>query len=191
MKVAIVIHSMSGNTYLMGRAFADELKQLGAEVALLRVVDQDWVEKEGLSDAARQNVSAFRALPEATAASLEAADLIVMGCPTYFGNVTGKIKVFMDTTGGLWFHAKLAGKKFAAFTSAGNTEGGGDLCLQAFHTYAKYMGMLVVPCPVRILPGENVNVLGVIQYSSGKPAEILDDKTARLIRNMAAFLVAR
>ena len=188
MKTAIIIHSVCGNNYLLAMAFAHGLKARGAEAAVFRVPDATWVEKPDLSPKAREVVLAMRALPEAVPQALADADLVIMGSPTYFGNVSGQMKAFMDSTGGLWIKAKAAGKRFAAFTSAGHSEGGGDLCLQAFHTYAKYMGMLSVPIPVNAVPGENVPVLGVIHYSSGKYAEQLDARTVRLIDAFCGIL---
>ena len=163
MKAAIVFHSVCGNDYLVAKKFADALTASGVQIGLYRVADPGWVEKTDLSTVARENLYAMRTLPEATPQVLLEADLVVMGSPTYFGNVSAQMKAFMDATGGLWIKGKLAGKKFAAFTSAGNAEGGGDLCLQTLHTYGKYMGMLSVPLPVKTLPGENTPALGVIQ----------------------------
>ncbi len=180
-KAVIVFHSVCGNDYLVALKFSESFMSLGFDVAFYRVSDQTWVEKPDLSDMAKGHVRAMRALPEATPGVLESADIIIMGSPTYFGNVSAPMKAFMDATGGLWFKGKLAGKKFVAFTSAGNPEGGGMLTLQALHTYGLYMGMHSVPLPVNTLPGENLPSLGVIHYSNGKYAEVLDEKTKRTI----------
>jgi NAD(P)H dehydrogenase (quinone) len=188
MKAIIVFHSIYGNDFLMARAFAAGLKNAGCEVGLYRVPDQDWVEKPDISEKAREVLREMRAVPEVQPKALESADLVVLGSPTYFGNVTAEMKAFMDATGELWFHGKLIGKKCVAFTSAGNTEGGGVLCLQAIHTYAMYMGMMCVPVPVTLVPKENWPALGLIHYSNGKQAETLDEKTARAIKNYCAFL---
>jgi NAD(P)H dehydrogenase (quinone) len=189
-KAVIVFHSVCGNDYLVAKKFAEVLSSSGMEVSLARVADQGWVEKPDLSSVARDNVRAMRAVPEAAPALLETADVIIMGSPTYFGNVSGQMKTFMDSTGGLWIKAKLAGKKFAAFTSAGNTEGGGALCLQTLHTYAQYMGMHSVPVPVTTLPGESIPALGIIQYSNSKYAEVLDEKTQRAIKAFCEIIRA-
>ncbi len=188
MKVVIVFHSVCGNVYLMARAFEGFLKSVGHEVDLYRVHDADWVERPDLSEKAHETLCAMMALPVVDPKVLESADLILLGSPTYFGNVTAEMKAFMDSTGGLWFHGKLIGKKCAAFASAGNTEGGGDLCLQAIHTYAKYMGMISMPVPVSLVPGENWPSLGIILYSNGKYAEVLDQRTEFAIKNHCAFL---
>jgi NAD(P)H dehydrogenase (quinone) len=189
MKAVIVFHSVCGNDFLVAKAFYQALKARDVEAELFRVTDASWVEKPDLSVKAKEVVHAMRSLPEATPDALLAADLLIMGSPTYFGNVSAQMKAFMDSTGSLWFHGKLAGKKFAAFTSAGNAEGGGDLCLQALHTYGQYMGMLSVPVPVKVLLGENAPALGVIQYSDGKYGEELDAKTRRVVEAFCEFLV--
>ena len=189
-KAVIVFHSVCGNDYLVALRFKDVLASLGITVDLTRVPDQAWVEKPDLSETARNNVRAMRGLPEASPAMLESADLIVLGSPTYFGNVSAPMKAFMDATGGLWIKGKLAGKKCAVFTSAGNAEGGGALCLQALQTYAQYMGMQAVPVPVTALPGENISALGIIHYSNGKYAEVLDLKTLRAVEAFCAIIKA-
>lgn len=186
-KAVIVFHSVCANDYLVALKFKEALSSSGIDVALYRVFDPLWVEKPDIPDAARNNVRAMRALPEATPAVLESADMVVLGSPTYFGNVSAPMKAFMDSTGGLWVKGKLAGKKCAVFTSAGNTEGGGALCLQALQTYAHYMGMLSIPVPVTVLPGENVSALGIIHYSQGKYGEVLDQKTQRMVDAFCAF----
>ncbi|MBF0594056.1 MAG: flavodoxin family protein [Candidatus Omnitrophica bacterium] len=183
MKICIVFHSVCGNTFLIAKAFEKTLLSAGHEVMLRRVVDADWFEKPDVSENIRGVLQALRAVPEAKPEVLLQADLILMGSPVYFGNVSAELKAFMDSTGALWFQGKLVGKKFAAFVSAGNTEGGGDLTLSALHTYAKYMGMLSVPLSVNTLPGENVNAFGLIQYSNGKAPEALDNRTLRIVEH--------
>ncbi len=188
MKVSIVFHSVCGNTYLMARAFDEGLKAQGHVVRLYRVADPGWTAQADVPPKTEENLKTMRMLPEGSPESLADADLIILGSPTYFGNVSAQMKAFMDSTGGLWFHGKLAGKTCVAFASSGNTEGGGDLCLQAIHTYAKYMGMASLPVPVTLVPAENWPALGIIQYSNGKYAEALDQKTERAIKNYCAFL---
>jgi NAD(P)H dehydrogenase (quinone) len=188
MKAVVVFHSIYGNDYLMARAFASELKSAGHAVGLYRVADPDWVEKPDISEKAREILREMMNTPEARPKVLESADVIIFGSPTYFGNVTAEMKAFLDSTGELWFHGKLIGKKCVAFTSAGNTEGGGVLCLQAIHTYAMYMGMACLPVPVTLVPGENWPALGIIHYSNGKQGETLDAKTERAIKNYCVYL---
>jgi NAD(P)H dehydrogenase (quinone) len=180
-RAVIVFHSVCGNTFLVAEAFEKALAAAGHEVVLRRVRDTDWLEPQDISDGARGILRRMRTLAEAEPQDLAGADIVLMGSPVYFGNVSAELKAFMDSTGGLWFQGKLWGKKFAAFVSAGNSEGGGDLALQALHTYAFYMGMSVVPLPNRIVPAANVNALGLIHCSNGQPLTGLDAKTSMIV----------
>ncbi|MBF0485192.1 MAG: NAD(P)H-dependent oxidoreductase [Candidatus Omnitrophica bacterium] len=189
-KIAIVFHSLSGNSYSVAKSFEEAFKALGQEVGLYRVPDPAWVMKPDVPEASRKLLEAMLLVPLARPEVLLDADMILMGSPTYFGNVSSPMKAFMDQTGGLWFQGKLVGKKFAAFTSAGNTEGGADLCLQALGIYAQYMGMICFPMPVNILPGKDVNALGVIHYSAGKYSTGLDKKVLDQINNFSKWVVS-
>jgi NAD(P)H dehydrogenase (quinone) len=190
MDIAIIIHSVCGNTYLLGRAFKDELSALGHSVRFYRVADPLWQAREDVPALSREVLASFRSLPEAAPEHLNGAEWIMMGSPTYFGNVSAPMKTFMDQTGGLWFKSALFGKKFSAFTSAGNVEGGGDLCLQAFHTYAMYMGMLSLPMPVSLIKGVNVNPRGIIHCSSGQYAQSMDQAVIRQISSYCFFITS-
>lgn len=190
MNIVIVFHSVCGNTYQTAQAFERALTISGNQVILRRVDDHDWIEKPDITDDARLVLAEMQKVAVATPDDLIQADLILMGSPVYFGNVSAEIKAFMDSTGALWFQGKLTGKYFAAFVSAGNSEGGGDLALSAMHLYAKYMGMLGVPLPVTVMSGHNGSALGVIQYSNGKIAVNVDDKTNQLIASWSRIILS-
>ena len=154
---------------------------------MYRVADSDWVKRPDVPEPARAVLESMLKIPEAKPENLIGADLIILGSPTYFGNVSAEMKAFMDSTGGMWVQGQLVGKKLFAYTSAGNTEGGGDLCLQSIHNYGKYMGLHSVPLPRNILSGENVPALGIIHYSNGKYAESLDTRTEKIVQNCCIY----
>lgn len=191
MKCVIVHHSVCGNTYLLGNEFAKALRSLGHEVSFYRVADPDWVEKPDVSPEEKKILADMRALSEAKPDHLKDADVIIVGSPTYFGNVTAEMKTFMDSTGGLWIKGLLAGKRFAAFATAGNPEGGADLCLQAIVTWGLYMGMLPVPVPVPMCQGVSMTAAGVVHYSKGKYAANPDPALAGLVGRFAAHLTKK
>jgi NAD(P)H dehydrogenase (quinone) len=181
MKVTIVFHSVCGNDYLLAKKFQQAFTGNNHTAQLYRVRDEDWTEQADCPEPAKKVLAEMQTVAIAKPEHLLEADLIVMGSPTYFGNVSAEVKTFMDETSCYWFEAKLAGKKFMAFSSVGNPEGGGDLCLQALHTYAKYMGFCCISLPANILPGQTSNAYGVLHYSLGQYAQSLDDKTAQII----------
>lgn len=186
MKVVIIFHSVCGNCYLVARSFRENLAG-SCQVVICRVADSDWVRKPDVPEPAQAVLESMLTVPEARPQDLLDADLIILGSPTYFGNVSAEMKAFMDSTGGMWVQGQLAGKKLFAYTSAGNSEGGGDLCLQAIHNYGKYMGLLSMPLPRNILNGENVPALGIIHYSNGKYAESLDARTEKIVKNCCIY----
>jgi NAD(P)H dehydrogenase (quinone) len=189
MRISIIFHSVCANNYLVAKTFYESFKKKGQNVSLFRVKDPDWTEQEGVPLAAKENLKNMMSLPVATPEVMFESDLIVVGSPTYFGNVSAEMKTYMDSVAKYWVKAQLAGKKLAAFTSAGNPQGGGDLCLQAIHTFGMYMGMLCMPIPTTLVPGEDIHPFGIIYYSYSKYGEKLDNKTQIAIEKFSEQLI--
>ncbi|MCK5494256.1 MAG: NAD(P)H-dependent oxidoreductase [Candidatus Omnitrophica bacterium] len=189
MKISIIFHSVCANNYLMAKAFYECLKAKGQDVFLYRVADSDWTKQENMPPIAEGNLENMINLPVATPEAMLESGLIVMGSPTYFGNVSAEMKVYMDSVAKYWMKAELAGKRLVAFTSAGNPQGGGDLCLQAIQTFGMYMGMLCIPVPTTLIPGENIHPFGIIHYSYSKYGEELDNKTQTAIKKFSEQLI--
>jgi NAD(P)H dehydrogenase (quinone) len=98
-RVLVVYYSATGNTEKMAEAVIAGIKRVAGAAATLKNVE----------DAAK--------------ADLEAADAIILGCPTYFGDVPGKMKTFMDDWNWKWkvdFTDKIGG----AFATGGGQVGG-------------------------------------------------------------------
>ena len=144
--VAIIYYSSTGTNASMAKAVAEGASAAGAEVRVRLVA-------ETAPDAAIDSNPAWRAFTDAnkdqtraTLDDLEWADAIVFGTPTRFGNVAAQLKAFLDSTGGLWFHGKLANKVYAGFTSAQNAHGGQESTLLAlFNTIYHFGGYIVTP----------------------------------------------
>ena len=189
MRISIIFHSVCANNYLVAKTFYESFKKRGQSVSLFRVADPDWIEQKDVPLAAKENLKNMMSLPIATPEVMLESDLIMMGSPTYFGNVSAEMKAYMDSSAKYWVKAQLAGKKLAAFTSAGNPQGGGDLCLQAIHTFGMYMGMLCVSVPTTLIPDENIHPFGIIHYSYSKYGEKLDPKTQTAIEKFSEQLI--
>jgi NAD(P)H dehydrogenase (quinone) len=99
-KVLIIYDSRTGNTEKMASAVADGVRSVdGAEVTV-KIVDN------------------------AKVGDLLKFDAIILGSPTYYGNVSGKLKEFIDKS--YKIHGKLEGKVGGAFTSSGLTATGAE-----------------------------------------------------------------
>jgi NAD(P)H dehydrogenase (quinone) len=116
-KILIVYDSRTGNTEKMASAVAEGAKQVkGVKV------DVKKVEKATLED-------------------LQAADGIIMGSPTYYGGMSGKLKEFIDKS--VKIHGQLEGKVGAAFASSGGTASGAETTLLSILQAMLVHGMVV------------------------------------------------
>jgi NAD(P)H dehydrogenase (quinone) len=86
-------------------------------------------------------------IPIAAVDDLAAADAIIFGTPTRFGNMCGQMRQFLDATGQLWAKGALVGKVGSVFTSTGTQHGGQESTLLSFHITLLHHGMVVVGLP--------------------------------------------
>jgi NAD(P)H dehydrogenase (quinone) len=121
-KVAIAYHSGYGHTKKQAEAVAAGARDAGADVSLISVAD----------------------ITEADWATLDAADAIIFGAPTYMGNVSGVFKVFADATSKPWFSQKWKNKVAAGFTNSASMNGDKYASIQYLWTLAMQHGMIWV-----------------------------------------------
>ncbi len=147
MNVLVVFYSTYGHIYKMAEAIAEGVKEVeGAEVELRRVPEtlpQEVLEKMGAVEAQK----AFAHIPAATVDELAAADAIIFGTPTRFGNMIGQMRQFLDATGQLWAQGALVGKVGSVFTSTATQHGGQESTLLSFHTTLLHHGMVIAGLP--------------------------------------------
>ena len=122
-KVAVVFHSGYGHT----QRVADFVAQ-GADAELVAI-------------------DANGDLTEAQWATLDAADAIIMGSPTYMGMVSWQFKKFADATSKKWFISAWKDKVAGGFTCSANPSGDKLSTLQYFITLAMQQGMIWVGQP--------------------------------------------
>jgi len=102
-KILVVYDSKTGNTEKMAFAVAEGAKQVDGVDVNVKKVNQTNME------------------------DLLSADGIIMGSPTYYGQMSAKLKALIDKS--VEIHEKLEGKVGAAFTSAGGTATGAETTL--------------------------------------------------------------
>jgi NAD(P)H dehydrogenase (quinone) len=116
-KIIIVYDSQTGHTEKMAYAVAEGVKQVPGVDSEVKKVD-----KTSLDD-------------------LVAADAIIMGSPTYYGQMSARLKAFIDSSEKI--HGKLEGKVGGAFTSAGGTASGAETTLLSILQTMLVHGMVV------------------------------------------------
>ena len=146
MKVIGVVGSpkKTGNTaYLLGEVFSS-IEDPAIEKELIYLTDYSLEECDGCDLCIReQRCPKEDDMPKIEAA-LMGADCIILGAPSYFGQVPSVMKTFMDRSRLLKMqNHKLKNKWCAVVTQAGLRNGGQELVGSAITTFALGHGMLV------------------------------------------------
>lgn len=116
-RILVIYDSVTGNTEKMAYSVAEGAKQVEGVEVIVKKIDQ--ANLEDLLD----------------------ADGIIMGSPTYFGQMSAKLKSFIDKS--VEIHGKLEGKVGAAFTSSGGTATGAETTLLSILEAMLIHGMIV------------------------------------------------
>jgi NAD(P)H dehydrogenase (quinone) len=116
-KILIVYDSQTGHTEKMAYAVAEGARQIPGIDAEVKKVSK------------------------ATLDELVAADAVIMGSPTYYGQMSARLKTFIDSSEKI--HGKLEGKVGAAFTSAGGTASGAETTLLSILHAMLVHGMII------------------------------------------------
>jgi NAD(P)H dehydrogenase (quinone) len=147
MKVLVVYYSMYGHVFRMAEAAAQGVRSAPRGEAELRRVPEtlpaDVLEKMGAVEA--QKAQAHVAV--CTVDELAAADAIIFGTPTRFGNMCGQMRQFLDATGKLWASGALVGKAGSVLVSSNTQHGGQESTILSFHFTLLHHGMVVVGLP--------------------------------------------
>jgi len=146
-KVLVLYYSMYGHIHRMAQAVAEGAKEVpGTDVTLRRVpetLSDEILGKMGALDAQK----AMAHIPVCKVDELPAADAIIFGTPTRFGNMCGQMRQFLDATGQLWAKGALVGKVGSVFTSSATQHGGQESTILTFHTTLLHQGMVIVGLP--------------------------------------------
>jgi NAD(P)H dehydrogenase (quinone) len=146
-KILIVYYSMYGHIHRMAEAVLEgvnEVKPVDAYMCRVpETLSEDILGKMGALDVQKS----FSHIPICTVDNLGAADAIIFGTPTRFGNMCGQMRQFLDATGGLWAKGGLVGKVGSVFTSSATQHGGQESTILSFYTNLLHHGMIIVGLP--------------------------------------------
>lgn len=134
-RVCVVYHSGYGHTQKQAEAVAEGVASVAG------------VECESIAVDALENAEA-----EAWA-SLDTADAMIFGSPTYMGSASAAFKVFMEASSQRWMEQRWAQKLAAGFTNSGSQNGDKQNTLMQFVTFAAQHSMLWVN--LGQMPGNN------------------------------------
>ncbi|MDC7244807.1 MAG: flavodoxin family protein [Sphaerochaetaceae bacterium] len=165
-RCSIIVHSVNGNNYLIASHMQEIMKEKGVDARLYRVEDEDlhiWANK---SDAANDYYEDIQALPVVNESVLEKSQMIILGSPTTFGNVSAEMKAFMDSTEPLLEDNILEGKFFACFTSCTYSICEGAFCIDSMVHFAQTHKMIHLPLGIHEdLSWANQPVSGIVHLA--------------------------
>lgn len=183
--IAIVFHSEFGHTRAIARSIARGVDTVdGATAKLMNVDDLP------LPGPDRVLVGLWDDLAE--------ADAIIMGCPTFMGSVSAKLKVFMESSSAVWAKQGWRDKLAAGFTNAGGLSGDKVNALVDMAMFASQHSMIWVSQGL-FYNAEGINRMGswigMQAQSDNKPADETpppeDHRTAELFGARVATAALR
>ena len=152
MRILIIFYSRYGHTAKLAEAIADGARTVaGAEVLVRRVpeiVGADSIARDVAWAKARSDMA--ESYPEAQAADLDAANAIIIGTSSYFGNMSGELKAFFDRAASLWYGGKLIGKPGGVFCTTSLGHGGKEATLISLISLLIHHGMIIVGVPASV-----------------------------------------
>ncbi len=150
MKILVVYYSLYGHVRKLALAVAEGVASVpGVELVLRRVQEFDDIEREVIpqSKHALEVWEQHKDVPVCTLDDLKAADGILFGTPTRFGNMTAQMKRLFDAAAPLWLEGALEGKPAGVFVSTATTHGGQETTPFTMMAPLLHLGMLIVGVP--------------------------------------------
>jgi len=149
MKILVVYYSMYGHVLKLARAAAAGAQTVaGAEVVLRRVqeLDSNLAKLQG-SKHAQEALAQQQDIPIATMDDLRAADGVIFGTPTRFGNMCAQMKQYIDGAVDLWLSGALEGKPAGIMVSTATTHGGQETTCLTMMPPLLHLGFIIVGVP--------------------------------------------
>ena len=144
-RCSIFIHSQDGNNFIIGNAFKDELEKHEFEVRFYRVEDNSLHILANTNEMVNQYYEEINSLPIGSLSAIEKSDLVLLGSPVLFGNVTAQMKMFMDTALPDVESKIFSAKHFACFVSGQERP---DNCIRALESmicWGSELSMIHIP----------------------------------------------
>jgi len=150
MKILVVYYSLYGHIRRLAQAVAEGVESVpGAELVLRRVKEFEDIEREVIPNSkhAREVWEQHKEVPVCTLDDLKAADGLLFGTPTRFGNMTAQMKRLFDSAASLWLEGSLEGKPAGVFVSTATTHGGQETTPFTMMAPMLHLGMIIVGVP--------------------------------------------
>jgi NAD(P)H dehydrogenase (quinone) len=150
--VYIPFYSRYGNVEAMAKAVAEGVRAQGSEAKLAFTGDV-MTPPEVMASDERWQQTHERLLAEYPLASTEelgAADGVIFGTPTRFGNMAAQMKNLFDMMAGLWLSGATINKPAGVFVSTASLHGGQETTSFTMYAPLIHLGFVVVGVPYSV-----------------------------------------
>ncbi|MBU1120813.1 MAG: flavodoxin family protein [archaeon] len=145
MKILAVCGSpRKGNTEAMLKRILDGAKGNGTEIELVLLRDKDIKLCDGLAQCENTHSCVIQDEMIPLYGKIFAADLIVLGSPTYFNNVSALMKNFIDRMNPFWEDERLKGKRVVLVSVGGQGGSSVKKCENAMREFCEICRMKVI-----------------------------------------------
>ena len=140
--ILVLYYSSNGATESLARQVCTGVDSIENAVAVLRTVPSVSTVCESTEKLIPSNGP-----PYVNKKDLANCSGLIMGSPTYFGNMAAPLKYFLDSTSSEWLSGVLAGKPAGFFTSSSSSHGGQESTLLSMAIPLLHHGMIIVGIP--------------------------------------------
>lgn len=141
-EVLVLYYSQGGSTAEMAQIIAHGVEEIPGMQARLRSVPNVSSICEATEDSVPDSGAPYASLND-----LIECDALILGSPTYFGNMPAAMKHFIDSTSSIWMSGELIGKPAAVFTATASMHGGQESTLLSMMLPLFHHGMILVGLP--------------------------------------------
>ena len=138
-KILIIYYSKNGAIQKMSEKISRGINAVENSEAVIRTLPDI---KDNTAAIANEDNILY-----ATNEDLANCDGLILGSPTYFGNMAAPMKFFLDGTSAEWFNNTLSGKPAGVFTSSSSMHGGQETTLITMLIPLLHHGMIISGIP--------------------------------------------
>ncbi len=140
--ILIVYYSRYGSVDRMAQKIAEGVEAVdGCEARMRRVAEVSSNHQQTEPAVPKQGP------PYATEQDLQQCDGLILGSPSYFGNMAAALKHYIDSTSQVWLSGALIGKPAGVFTATSSHHGGQESVLLSMMIPLLHHGMLIAGIP--------------------------------------------
>jgi len=141
-EVLVLFDSKHGSTSELANFISRGIESVSGMQARLRTVAPVSTVNESTQDSIPKDGPLYASLDD-----LKQCSGLIIGSPSYFGNMSASLKYFIDSTTPIWLSGDLINKPAAVFTSSSSYHGGQESVLLSMMQPLLHHGMLMVGIP--------------------------------------------